>query len=200
VAQQLRVSIPTVTRWSGRFSLWGLKGLRDQPRSGKPPKYGAAFRNRVLSLLEQPPPGMSHWDGPAVAKKLESSVYAVWRILRREGIHLQRHRSWCASTDQEFAVQAADIVALYLDPPLNAVVLSVDEKPGIQAIERPSGYVETDSGAVVRGLKSTYKRHGTLNLFAALEVGTGQVKTKITELKKRLSELPGRSDRGATAR
>jgi len=64
-------------------------------------------------------------------------------------------------------------------------VLSVDEKPSIPAIERPSGYVETDSGAVVRGLKSTYKRHGTLNLFAALEVGTGQVKTKITELRKR---------------
>jgi len=87
VAQELRVSVPTVTKWSERFSLWGLKGLRDQPRSGKPPKYDAAFRNRVLALLEQPPPpGMSHWDGPAVAKKLESSVYAVWRILRREGI------------------------------------------------------------------------------------------------------------------
>jgi hypothetical protein len=64
-------------------------------------------------------------------------------------------------------------------------VLSVDEKPSIQAIERASGYVETDSGKVVRGLKSTYKRHGTLNLFAALEVGTGQVKTKFTEFKKR---------------
>ena len=63
--------------------------------------------------------------------------------------------------------------------------LSVDEKPNIQAIERASGYVETDSGQVVRGLKSTYKRHGTLNLFAALEVGTGQVKTKFTEHKKR---------------
>ena len=161
VARELRVSIPTVTKWCERFSLWGLKGLRDQPRSGKPRKYNAAFRNSVLALLEQPPPsGMSHWDGPEVAKKLESSVYAVWRILRREGIHLQRHRSWCVSTDKEFAVKAADVVGLYLEPPLNAVVVSVDEKPGIQAIERPSGYVETDSGAVVRGLKSTYKRHG----------------------------------------
>jgi transposase len=77
------------------------------------------------------------------------------------------------------------VVGLYLNPPLNAVVLSVDEKPSVQAIERPSGYVETDSGAVVRGLKSTYKRHGTLNLFAALEVSTVHVKTKITEYKKR---------------
>jgi len=186
VARELRVSIPTVTRWSERFAMFGLKGLRDAPRSGKPPKYDAAFRNRVLALLETPPPPhLSHWDGPAVAERLECSVYAVWRILRREGIHLQRHRSWCVSTDKEFAVKAADVVGLYLDPPLNAVVLSVDEKPSIQAIERLSGYVETDSGAVVRGLKSTYKRHGTVNLFAALEVGTGQVKGKITELKKR---------------
>ena len=140
----------------------------------------------MLALLEQPAPaGMSHWDGPAVAEKLDSSVHAVWRVLRREGIHLQRHRSWCVSTDKEFAPKAAEVVALYLNPPLNAVVLSVDEKPGMQAIERPSGYIETDSGAVVRALKSTYKRHGTLNLFAALEVGTGQVKTKITDYKKR---------------
>ena len=75
--------------------------------------------------------------------------------------------------------------ALYLNPPLNAVILSIDEKPSMPAIERASGYVETDSGAVVRALKSTYKRHGTLNLFAALDVGTGQVQTKITEFKKR---------------
>jgi transposase len=187
VARELRVSIPTVTKWSKRFALWGVRGLGDEPRPGKPVKYDAAFRNRVLALLEQPsPPGMSHWDGPAVAERLGSSVYAVWRILRREGIHLQRHRSWCVSTDKEFAPKAAEVVGLYLNPPLNAVVLSMDEKPSMQATERTAGYVETDSGAVVRGLKSTYKRHGTLNLFAALDVATGQVKTKFTEAKKRV--------------
>ena len=140
----------------------------------------------MLAVLEEtPPPGRSHWDGPALAEKLNASVHAVWRVLRREGIYLQRRRSRCVSTDKAFAPKAADVVGLYLNPPLNAVVLSVDEKPTIQAIERASGYVETDSGKVVRGLKSTYKRHGTLNLFAALEVGTGQVKTKFTEFKKR---------------
>src|SRR5687767_10748341 len=186
VARELRVSIPTVSKWRTRFSQLGMKGLRDRPRSGKPARYGTSFRDRVLAMLEQPPPaGMSHWDGPAVAKQLDSSVHAVWRVLRREGIYLQRLRSWCVSTDAEFAPKAAEVVGLYLNPPLNAVVLSVDEKPSLQAIERPSGYVETDSGAVVRALKSTYKRHGTLNLFAALEVGTGQVQTKITEYKKR---------------
>ena len=95
-------------------------------------------------------------------------------------------RSWCVSTDPEFAPKAAEIVGLYLNPPLNALLLSVDEKPSIQAIERPSGYVETDSGTVVRALKSTYKRHGTLNLFAALEVGSGRVSVKTTEQKKRV--------------
>jgi transposase len=186
VAQELRVSVPTVNKWRRRFALWGLRGLRDQLRPGKPPLYDAAFRDRVLALLEQPPPpGMSRWDGPTVAEKLGSSVHAVWRTLRREGIYLQRLRSWCVSTDKEFAPKAAEIVGLYLNPPLNALVLSVDEKPSMQAIERPSGYVETDSGAVVRALKSTYKRHGTLNLFAALEVGTGQVHTKTTDFKKR---------------
>src|ERR1700684_2294540 len=186
VARELQVSVPTVSKWRERFSLWGLRGLRDQLRSGKPVRYDTAFRNRVLALLEEPPPpGMSHWDGPAVAEKLNASVYAVWRVLRGQGIYLQRRRSWCVSTDKEFAPKAADVVGLYLNPPVNALVLSVDEKPSIQAIERTSGYVETDSGKVVRGLKSTYKRHGTLNLFAALEVGTGQVKTKFTEYKKR---------------
>jgi transposase len=186
VARELGVSIPTVSKWRKRFALWGLRGLRDEPRSGKPVTYDATFRDRVLALVEQPPPhGMSHWDGPAVAEKLDSSVFAVWRVLRREGIYLQRLRSWCVSTDKEFAPKAADIVGLYLNPPVNALVLSVDEKPSMQAIERPTGYIETDSGAVVRALKSTYKRHGTLNLFAALEVGTGQVHIKTTDYKKR---------------
>jgi len=186
VARELKVSVPSVSKWRQRFALWGVRGLCDRSRPGKPVKYDAAFRNRVLALLEEtPPPGMSHWDGPAVAEKLGASVHAVWRVLRREGIYLQRRRSWCVSTDKEFAPKAAEVVGLYLNPPLNAVVLSVDEKPSIQAIERASGYVETDSGKVVRALKSTYKRHGTLNLFAALEVGTGQVHTKFTASKKR---------------
>ena len=74
----------TVDKWRRRFSLFGLRGLWDQPRSGKPAKYDADFRNRVLALLEQPPPPhLSHWDGPAIAERLEASVYAVWRVLRR---------------------------------------------------------------------------------------------------------------------
>jgi transposase len=186
VALELGASIPTVSKWRRRFAQAGLAGLRDRPRSGKPAIYDAGFRGRVLALLEQPPPqGLSHWDGPAVAASLGASVHAVWRVLRKEGIYLQRLRTWCVSTDPEFAPKAAEVIGLYLNPPLNALVLSVDEKPSIQAIQRPSGYVETDNGAVVRAMKSTYKRNGTLNLFAALEIATGQVHAQTTEQKKR---------------
>lgn len=186
VAAEQGVSIPTVGKWRRRFAEQGVKGLRDLPRSGKPPKFGAEFRDRVLALLEQaPPPGQSKWDGPAVAERLGASVHAVWRVLRREGIYLQRLRSWCVSTDPEFAAKAAEVVGLYLNPPLNALVISVDEKPSIQAIQRPSGYVETDSGAIVRAMKSTYKRNGTLNLFAALEIASGQIHAQTTDQKKR---------------
>src|SRR5664279_4675508 len=130
VARELGVSVPTVAKWRRRFALWGLRGLGTSRGRASPVRYDTAFRNRVLALLEEtPPPGMSHWDGPAVAEKLDASVHAVWRVLRREGIYLQRRRSWCVSTDKEFAPKAADVVGLYLNPPLNAVVLSVDEKP-----------------------------------------------------------------------
>ena len=186
VARTCHTRPNTVIKWRQRFAQHGLAGLVDAPRPGAKPLYGADFRNRVLALLEQPPPaGQACWDGPAVAAALNGSVHAVWRVLRHEGICLQRQRSWCVSTDKEFAAKAADIVGLYLNPPEKALVISVDEKPSIQALERKTGYVQTDNGKIVRALKSSYKRHGTLNLFAALEVATGQVKTAITQLKRR---------------
>ena len=158
VAAEIGASVPTVSKWRRRFAQHGLSGLRDRPRSGKPATYGAGFRDRVLALLEQSPPkGLSHWDGPAVASTLGASVHAVWRALRKEGIYLQRLRTWCVSTDPEFAPKAADVIGLYLNPPLNALVLSVDEKPSIQAIQRPTGYVETDNGAVVRAMKPEFR-------------------------------------------
>lgn len=188
--QRLGVSANAVILWRQRFAAHGMAGLKDRPRPGKPARYGVAFRNRVLKLLEEPPPpGQACWDGPAVAKALSASDDAVWRVLRKEGICLSRQRSWCVSTDPEFAAKAADIVGLYLNPPEKALVLSVDEKPSIQALERARGYVQTDNGKIVRGFKSTYKRHGTLNLFAALEVATGAIHGKMTPHKKRVDFL-----------
>ena len=186
VAEACATRPNTVIKWRQRFAQHGLAGLEDAPRPGAQPIYGVDFRNRVLALLEQPPPtGQAVWDGPAVAAKLNGSVHAVWRVLRQEGICLQRQRSWCVSTDKEFAAKAADVIGLYLNPPANALVISVDEKPSLQALERATGYVETDNGKIVRGFKSTYKRHGPLNLFAALQVATGEIQTATTTLKRR---------------
>lgn len=202
VARSLGVRPNKVILWRERFIAAGVAGLRDRPRSGKPRRYDAAFRERVLKLLETPPPaGQACWDGRAVARRLGGSDDAVWRVLRREGICLSRQRSWCVSTDPQFAAKAADIVGLYLNPPQNALVVSVDEKPSIQALERAHGYVCTDSGKIVRGFKSTYKRNGTLNLFAALVIATGAIHAKTTARKRRveflefldglLADLPG---------
>lgn len=190
IARDLKVRPNTVIAWRQRFDKDGMAGLVDRPRSGKPRLYSEKFRNQVLATLELPPPrGQAVWDGPAVAKQLNASVHAVWRVLRKEGISLARQRSWCVSTDPEFAAKAAEVVGLYLNPPENALVLSVDEKPSIQALERATGYVETGNGKVVRGFRSTYKRHGTLNLFAALEISTGAIRTQITHKKRRVEFL-----------
>src|SRR3954471_14405636 len=109
VARACHTRPNTVIKWRPRFAQSGLAGLRDAPRPGAKPVYGEDFRNRVLALLEQPPPaGQATWDGPAVAAHLKGSVHAVWRVLRQEAICLQRQRSWCVSTDKEFAAKAAE--------------------------------------------------------------------------------------------
>jgi transposase len=190
IAGDLGIRPNTVIDWRRRFAAEGLAGLFDRPRSGKPKQYPADFRDQVLATLELAPPGgQATWDGPAVAAHLQASPDAVWRVLRKEGIGLSRQRSWCVSTDPEFAAKAADIIGLYLNPPANAIVFSVDEKPSIQALERKTGYVQTSNGTIVRGYKSTYKRHGTLNLFAALTVATGAVRTQTTKQKRRIEFL-----------
>lgn len=186
VADKLHISRFTVSKWRRRFHKEGLKGLYDEPRSGKPKYYDHDFKNKLLKTLETPPPkGCASWGGVELAKKLKASPDAIWRVLKKEGIQLQRSRSWCISTDKEFTTKSADIIGLYLNPPENALVICVDEKPGIQALERSRGYVETSSGKIVQGLKSTYKRNGTLNLFAALNVATGEVKARTTTRKTR---------------
>lgn len=190
IAKDLKIRPNSVSEWRRRFKEKGIAGLYDLPRSGKPVTYGDDFRRNVLETLEQPPPvGQAVWDGPAVAKHLGATKDAVWRVLRKEGICLSRQRSWCVSTDPEFSAKAVDIVGLYLNPPEKALVLSVDEKPSIQALERATGYIETDNGKIVRGYKSTYRRHGTLNLFAALEIATGAVHTQTTQYKRRIEFL-----------
>src|SRR5215472_4096978 len=124
VAERLGTRAATVSKWRGRFAYKGLSGLSDAPRSGKPRHYAAEDERRVLAALDTPPPsGYARWDGTLLARELGDSV------LRRHKISLARRRSWCISTDPAFAQKAADVVGPYLQPPENAVLLSVDEKP-----------------------------------------------------------------------
>ena len=179
IAQEVGLSRARVVLWRQRFVGSRLAGLKDVPRPGAAPKYGRDTERRILMQLDaSPPSGYASWTGRLVAQALgDVSPHQVWRVLRRHGIHLRRRRSWCVSTDPQFAEKAADIVALYLDPPENALVLSVDEKPAIQALERAQGWLRLPNGEAVRGFSHEYKRHGTTTLFAALDVATGLVKT-----------------------
>jgi len=179
VAALLQVRPATVSKWRTRFARDRVVGLADAPRPGKPTKYDESTERRILAQLDQPPPdGYTTWTGRLVAKALgDVPALQVWRVLQKYGIHLQRRRSWCVSTDPQFAQKAADIVGLYLDPPENAVVISVDEKPAIQALERAQGWLRLPNGQALRGHTHEYKRHGTTTLFAALEVHTGLVHT-----------------------
>src|SRR6202166_2755632 len=138
IAAQLHTRPARVSKWQRRFTKLRMNAFSDAPRSGKPHTYTAATEKRVLTLLDQPvPEGYAQWNGPLLATALtDVSVDQVWRILRKYKIQLQRRRSWCISTDPEFGPKAADIVGLYLNPPENALVLCVDEKPSIQALER----------------------------------------------------------------
>ncbi len=174
-----------IIEWRDRYQSEGLAGLDDRPRSGKPKEY-IDLPARVLKTISTPAPkGYGRWDATLLSAELECSQDAVWRVLKKEGISLIRKRSWCISTDQEFVPKAADIVGLYLDPPMKAIVICVDEKPSIQALERKTGYIQTRDGKLQRAYKSTYKRNGTLNLFAALNVATGNVRAKTTKYKTR---------------
>lgn len=179
IAEQLRTRTARVSKWRTRFARERLGGLSDAARSGKPAKYTADTEKRMLALLDQPPPkGYAQWEGPLLAEALgDVNVHQVWRLLRQRGISLARRRSWCISTDPEFGPKAADIVGLYLDPPENALVLCVDEKPSIQALERAQGWLRLPNGKALNGFSHCYKRHGTTTLFAALDVATGQVQT-----------------------
>ena len=191
IARELNTRPGTVSKWRVRFSKNGLKGLFDAPRSGTPCQYDKDTELRILSKLDEPVPrGETVWTARLIAGELgDVSLDHIWRIFRKHGIHLQRRRSWCISTDPQFAEKAADIVGLYLAPPENAVVISVDEKPSIQALERAQGYLRLNDGKTYTGFSDRYKRHGTTTLFGALEVATGMVTTGHYKRRRRLEFL-----------
>ena len=191
IAELLEIRPATVSKWRTRFGGERLAGLCDAPRPGQPTKYNEETERRVLAVLDEPAPeGYSTWTGTMVARRLGDVNEAhVWRVLRRHKIHLMRRHSWCISTDPEFARKAADIIGLYLDPPENAMVLCIDEKPHIQALERAQGWLKLPNGRALTGYSHHYKRHGTTTLFAALEVATRQVNTGHFKRRRRIEFL-----------
>lgn len=179
IAERLQTRTARVSKWRQRFVEGRLNALGDASRPGKPRTYGDETERRVLQLLDAPPPeGYGQRNGRLLAEALDDvGADQVWRILRKHQIQLQRRRSWCISTDPGFGPKAADVVGLYLNPPENAMILSVDEKPHIRALERAQGYLRLPDGKAVNGFSHCYKRHGTTTLLAALDVLTGQVQT-----------------------
>jgi transposase len=191
IAAEVGVQPRIVSNWRRRFAEHGVGGLRDRPRGSRKPIYGKATNRRILALLDNPAPaGFARWTGPLLAKALgDVDVQYVWRFLREHNIDLAARKSWCESKDPEFAAKAAAVVGLYVDPPAKAIVLCVDEKPSIQALERAQGYLKLPNGRALTGQSHDYKRHGTTTLFAALEVATGKIIAAHAKRRRRVEFL-----------
>jgi transposase len=179
---------PTVVTWRGRYAEHGLAGLEDLPRPGKPAQLPEALRDRVLELTLTEPPtafGATHWSSRLLATALAGegtpiSHATVARIWHRFGVQPWRAQTFKFSTDPELEAKIRDVVGLYLHPPEKAVVLCVDEKPQIQALERTAPTLPVRPGHP-EAASFDYLRHGTTTLFAALEVATGKVTEACTE-------------------
>jgi transposase len=191
IAKEVGVQPRIVSLWRHRFADEGLEGLLDKPRPGKEPVYTKATGKRILGLLDKPPPeGFARWTGPLLARALgDVGVQYVWRFLRSHKIDLAARKSWCESNDPDFVSKAADVVGLYVAPPDRAIVLCIDEKPSIQALERAQGYLKLPNGRALTGQSHDYKRHGTTTLFAALEVATGKITAAHTKRRRRVEFL-----------
>jgi len=175
VARELSVSPTTVLLWRRRFEADRLAGLGDAPRSGRPPVYGRDVRDRIIAATLSPPPeGATHWSARRLAQRTGISVTTIQRIWTEAHLKPHRTETFKFSTDPELVAKVRDVVGLYLNPPERAIVLSVDEKTQIQALDRTQPMLPLKPGQVERHTHD-YKRNGTTCLFAALEVGTGRV-------------------------
>jgi transposase len=176
IARRLALSPESVSRIRRRFVRAGVEGLSDRPKAGRrdhavPP---ATVDQIVQLALSPPPPGRSRWTTRLLAEVVGRISGCVSDILRAQGLKPHLVRTYKVSRDPAFAAKVSDVVGLYLDPPEHAIVLSVDEKTSIQALERTQRPLPLRAGRAVRHTHD-YRRHGVLDLFAALEVATGKV-------------------------
>ncbi len=177
IAQQLRTRPARVSKWRQRFGARRLDGLQDADRKGRPAHYDKTTERRVLTLLDEPPPeGYGKWSGALLTEALGNvSDDQVWRVLRKHDDLLTAAAELVHQHGSRIRSESGRHCGLYLNPPENALVLCVDEKPSIQALERAQGWLRLPNGRALNGFSHGYKRHGTTTLFAAFDIATGQV-------------------------
>lgn len=175
ISQRLEISTTAITRWRKRFEERRLSGLHDAGRAGRGDRISPSLEARILALTQQPPSKpYTHWTTRRMGERLGISHMTVQRVWRRAGLKPHRLERYVASPDPDFEQKAADVIGLYLSPPEHAVVLCIDEKTAIQALDRRDPVLPLSPGRAERhGFE--YVRHGMLSLYAALNVGTGQV-------------------------
>jgi len=175
IADKLLIYTTTVNIWKKRYLAGGLDGLKDRPRSGRPREIKPETEAKILRIVtEKKPKGKTHWSTRDVAKATGIPQSTISVILRRNNLKPHLHGTFMVSNDPEFEKKASDIIGLYLNPPHNAIVLSVDEKSQMQALDRLQPNLPLKQHLIE---KSTfeYKRNGTACLFAALNIKTGKV-------------------------
>jgi transposase len=180
IAERVGVSRPTVLAWRARYEAEGLAGLHDEPRSGRPREID---RLAVITATLTAPPkkyGITHWSTRLLGAHLGISDHTVAETWREYGVQPWRSQSFRFSTDPQLEAKVIDVVGLYLNPPENAVVLSVDEKSQIQALDRTAPVLPMQPHLIERR-SHDYIRHGTSTLFAALDVATGKVTGRMAE-------------------
>lgn len=175
IAERTGYTPVQISRLRARYAAEGVLGLGERPRAGRPAAVSDAKRARILALtLQAPPAGLSHWSTRALAKRVGVSPSTVQRIWRGHALQPHRQETFKFTTDPAAEAKIQDVVGLYLAPPTNAVVLSVDEKTQIQALERTQPLLPLRPHLPARQTHD-YRRHGLTSLYAALEVGSGRV-------------------------
>lgn len=175
IAARLSADVNTVGKWRRRFAERGLDGLYDEPRPGAPRQIGDdAIAETIRLTLETTPPDATHWSLRSMARAVGYAPSTIHRIWQAFGLQPHRFESFKLSTDPFFVEKVRDIVGLYLAPPERALVLCVDEKSQVQALDRSQPLLPMRPGQVERR-SHDYKRHGTTSLFAALDVATGKI-------------------------
>src|SRR3954452_6220852 len=181
IAERFGISRPTVTKWRNRFAERRLEGLLDEPRPGRPRTVTDEQVERIVTTtLESTPKDATHWSTRSLAAHLGVSQDAVWRTWQAFGLQPHRQEQFKISSDPQFIEKVYDICGLYLNPPERAVVLCVDEKSQIQALDRTRPILPMLPGTPERATHD-YKRHGTSSLYAALDLATGKVIGRLHE-------------------